>query len=208
MARLGLCSAILAMLVGGCGGSARDAIAGAKPSVPLYSERAAAVVADALLAAVPLPADTQHVSGPPRAIAGELGRPINIDEPKDVGRYAYWSSTDRPEAMLSFLARKGPFPKVQYSGSGDCRQDRKLVGDAGGAVDVGARRPSATVRLGGPRRLRTLCGPSRCGGCVASEASRPVACAADGALAGGEAHHTGLSCTESGRTIASARHGA
>jgi len=118
MARLGLCSAILAMLVGGCGASARDGTAEAKPSVPIYSERAAAAVADALLAAVPLPADTRHVSGPPRAVAGELGRPINIDEPKDVDRYAYWSSTDRPEAMLSFLARRGPFPKVQYSGSG------------------------------------------------------------------------------------------
>jgi hypothetical protein len=119
MARLGLCSAILAMLAQGCGGSARrDVTAEAKPSVPLYSERAAAAVADALLAAVPLPADTQHVSEPPRAVAGKLGRPINIDEPKDVDRYAYWSSTDRPKAMLSFLARKGPFPKVQTSGYG------------------------------------------------------------------------------------------
>jgi hypothetical protein len=118
MARFGLCGAVLVMLLGGCGGSARDATAEAKPSVPLYSEGAAAAVADALLAAVPLPADTQHVSGPPPAIAGKLGRPINIDEPKDVDRYAYWSSTDRPEAMLSFLARKGPFPKVQYSGYG------------------------------------------------------------------------------------------
>jgi hypothetical protein len=66
---------------------------------------------------VPLPADTQLVSAPSRAIAGELGRPINIDGPKAVDRYAYWSSTDRPEAMLAFLARKGPLPKVEYSGS-------------------------------------------------------------------------------------------
>jgi hypothetical protein len=86
--------------------------------VPPYSRRAAAAVADALLAAVPLPADTQHVSEPPRAVAGKLGRPLNIDEPKDVDRYAYWSSTDRPEAMLSSLAKNGPFPKVQFSGSG------------------------------------------------------------------------------------------
>jgi hypothetical protein len=86
--------------------------------VALYSEGAAAAVADALLAAVPLPADTQHVSGPPRAVAGKLGRPINIDEPKDVDRYAYWFSTDRPKAMLSFLATNGPFPKVQVSGYG------------------------------------------------------------------------------------------
>jgi hypothetical protein len=118
MARLGWCSAVLAMLVGGCGTSARDATVVAKPSVPLYSAGAAAAVADALLAAVPLPADTQHVSGPPPAVAGKLGRPINIDGPKDVDRYAYWSSTGRPEAMLSFLAKNGPFPKVQNSGSG------------------------------------------------------------------------------------------
>src|SRR5664280_2755582 len=118
MARLGLYSAVLAMLLGGCGASARDATVEAKPSAPLYSEGAAAAIADALLAAVPLPADTKHISEPPRAVAGKLRRPINIDEPKDVDRYAYWSSTDRPEAMLSFLARNGPFPRVQTSGSG------------------------------------------------------------------------------------------
>ena len=56
MARLGVCGAVLAMLVGGCGASARGATAKAKPSAPLYSERAAATVANALLAAVPLPA--------------------------------------------------------------------------------------------------------------------------------------------------------
>jgi|GEM_PF-3046957 len=118
IARFGLCGLVLALLVGACGASARDGTAGAKPSVPIYSERAAATLADALLAAVPLPADTQHVSGPPRAVAGELGRPINIDEPKDVDRYAYWVSTERPEAMLSFLATEGPFPKLEYSSSG------------------------------------------------------------------------------------------
>lgn len=119
MARLVSCSTILAILVGGCGASARDATAEAKPSVPLYSEGAAAAVADALLAAVPLPADTQQVSEPPQAVAGKLGRPGNSeDSAKAVDRYAYWSSTDRPEAILSFLAMKGPIPKVQYSGYG------------------------------------------------------------------------------------------
>ena len=54
MARLGLCSGGLAMLVGGCGARAQDPTTVAKPSVPLYSEGAAAAVADALLAAVPL----------------------------------------------------------------------------------------------------------------------------------------------------------
>jgi hypothetical protein len=115
MARLGLCGAVLAMLVGGCGASARDATSEAKPSVALYSEGAAAAVADALLAAVPLPANTEHVSEPPQAVAGKLGRPGNSeDSAKVVDRYAYWSSTDRPEAMLSFLAEKGPIPKVPY----------------------------------------------------------------------------------------------
>ncbi len=119
MARLGLCSAVLAMLVGGCGATARDATVVAGPSVPLYSEGAAAAVADALLAAVPLPAGTQQVSAPPQAVAGKLGRPGNSeDSAKAVDRYAYWSSTDRPEAILSFLARKGPIPKVQTSGYG------------------------------------------------------------------------------------------
>jgi hypothetical protein len=119
MARLGLCGAVLAMLVGGCGASAQNATGKAKPSVALYSERAAAAVADALLAAVPLPADTQQVSQPPQAVAGELGRPGNSeDSAKAVDRHAYWSSTDRPEAMLSFIAKKGPIPKVAYSSYG------------------------------------------------------------------------------------------
>ena len=61
MARLGVCGAVLAMLIGGCGASARGASVEAKPSVALYSERAAAAAVDALLAAVPLPTDTQQV---------------------------------------------------------------------------------------------------------------------------------------------------
>src|ERR1700734_1394153 len=86
-ARLGLSGAILLMLVGGGGASARDGTAGTKPSVPIRSEGAAAMIADALLAAVPLPSGTQHVSRPPRATAGELGPPINIGQPKYVDRY-------------------------------------------------------------------------------------------------------------------------
>jgi hypothetical protein len=118
MAALASCVAVLAMLLVSCGAGTRQAIASAKPTGPLYSEGAAAAVAQELIAAVPLPADTQRVSGPPRAVAGKLGRPIDIDEAKAVDRYAYWSSTDRPQAMLSFLARHGPFPKAQTSGYG------------------------------------------------------------------------------------------
>jgi hypothetical protein len=146
IARLGLCSVILAMLAQGCGASTRrDVIAEAKPSVPLYSERAATAVADALLAAVPLPAETQHVSGPPRAVAAELGRPINIDEANDVDRYAYWSSTDPPEALLSFLAKNGPFSKVQYSGSGGTAGKTDSWSET---LEVPLRSP-----LAGPRQL-------------------------------------------------------
>jgi hypothetical protein len=155
-AGLGLCSAILSMLVGGCGASTRDATAEAKPTGPLYSERAAAAVADALLAAVPLPADTQHVSEPPGVVAGKLGRPINIDEAKAVDRYAYWSSTERPQAMLSFLAKKGPIPKVQYSGYGG------RAGKTEGWSET-LYAPSASP-LAGPRQLFVsiaLDGPAR-----------------------------------------------
>lgn len=145
MARFDLCGAVLVMLLGGCAASSRDGTAEAKPSAALYSVGAAAAVADALLAAVPLPVDTQHVSRPPRAIAGELGRPINIDEPKDVDRDAYWSSSDRPEAMLSFLARKGPFPKVQY---------RSSVGTAGKTESWSETlEVPLTSALAGPRQL-------------------------------------------------------
>lgn len=119
MARLGLCSVVLAMLLGACGASVRDATAEAKPSEPLYSEGAAAAVADALLVAVPLPADTRPVSEPPQAVAGKLGRPPNSqDSAKAVDRYAYWSSTNRPKAILSFLANGGPIFKVETSGYG------------------------------------------------------------------------------------------
>jgi hypothetical protein len=116
---LGCCGILAIFLAGGCGAGARSATPAAKPGPPLYSEGAAAAVADALLAAAPHPADTQHVSAPPHAVAGKLGRPGNSeDSAKSVDRYAYWSSTDRPEAILSLIAKKGPIPKVAYSGYG------------------------------------------------------------------------------------------
>jgi hypothetical protein len=128
----------------------------AKSTGPLYSERAAAVVADALLAAVPLPADTQHVSEPPGAVAGKLGRPINIDEAKAVDRYSYWSSTDRPEAMLSFLAKKGPIPKVEYSGYGGTAGKTEGWSETLYAPSVsplsGARQLFVSIALDGPGR--------------------------------------------------------
>ena len=119
MARLGLCGAVLAMLVGGCGASARDASSGAGPSTPLYSEGAAAAAADVLLAAVPLPPDTQRVTGP---LPGEkLGtRPVwgPTPTPKSVDRPAFWLSTVHPKAILSFILQKGPIHKPGYGGEG------------------------------------------------------------------------------------------
>jgi hypothetical protein len=138
------CCAILTILVGGCGAGARSATPVAKPSVALYSKGAAAAVADALLAAVPLPGDTQHVSAPPQAVAGKLGRAGNSeDSAKAVDRHAYWSSTDRPEAIISFIAKKGPIPKVAYGSYGASKTEGLFD-----AFDVALGSP-----LAGPRQL-------------------------------------------------------
>jgi hypothetical protein len=148
---------MLAVLAGGCGVSARGARAEVEGSVPVYSEGAAAAAATALLAAVPLPEDTQPVSAPPQAVAGKLGRPGNSeDSAKSVDRYAYWSSTDRPEAILSLIAKTGPIPKVAYSGYG---------GKAGKNEDwFEAFHAPLTSPLAGPRELFVsidLDGPGR-----------------------------------------------
>jgi hypothetical protein len=155
MASLGLCGAVLAMLLGGCGASSRDATAEAKPSVPLYSEGAAAAVADALLAAVPLPADTQHVSKPPQAVAGKLRRAGNSeDSAKAVDRHAYWSSTDRPEAIISFIAKKGPIPKVAYGSYGASKTEGLFdtFGVPLGSPLAGPRQLFVSIALDGPGR--------------------------------------------------------
>jgi hypothetical protein len=127
MARLGWCGVILAMLAAGCGTSARDPTAEVRASAPLYSEGAAAAAANALLAGVPLPENTQRLAAPPQALADKLRRPRNSeDSAKSVDRYAYWSSTDDPKAILSLIAKKGPIPKVAYSeygGTGDKNED-------------------------------------------------------------------------------------
>jgi len=116
---LGCCGILATCLAGGCGAGAQSATAPAEPSVPIYSEGAAVAVADALVAAVPLPANTQHVSAPPQAVAGKLGAAsASENSAKDVDRHAYWSSTERPEAILSLIAKKGPISKVETSGYG------------------------------------------------------------------------------------------
>jgi hypothetical protein len=98
--------------------------------VPLYDEGAAATAANALLAAVSLPEDTQVVSAPPQALAGKLGRPGNSEHSaKSVDRHVYWSSTDRPEEILSFIAKNGPIPKVAYSGYGGTRGKNEQWGE-------------------------------------------------------------------------------
>jgi hypothetical protein len=94
---------------------------------------------------VPLPSDTERVSRAPGAVAGKLGRPGNIDEAKDVDRYVYWSSTERPEAMLSFLAKHGPIHKVAYSGYGGTGDKNEEWGEA--------LRAPVTSQVAGPREL-------------------------------------------------------
>jgi hypothetical protein len=206
MARLGLCSAILAMLVGGCGGSARDATAEAKPSVPLYSEGAAAAVADALLAAVPLPANTQHISEAPQAVAGKLGRAGNSeDSAKAVDRHAYWSSTDRPEAIISFIAKKGPIPKVAYGSYGASKTEGLF--DAFdvplGSPLAGPRQLFVSIALDGSGRYAV-----RVDAVVAWHERRPASSLvpATARWPEGDDYHTGLSCPESRRTLARSHH--
>jgi len=106
------------MLVGGCGAGVRDASSEAGPSTPLYSEGAAAAAADVLLAALPLPPDTHRITGP---LPGEKPgtRPVWGNEtPKSVDHPAFWLSTDRPKAILSFILQKGPIPKPGFGGEG------------------------------------------------------------------------------------------
>ena len=122
MATLGLCGAVLAMLVGGCGASARDGTAEAKPSVPLYSEGAAAAAGGALLAAVPLPADTR--TGLSAASSGRR-------QARTSGKQRRLRKSCRPLRLLvlhrppgsdSFLHRQeGADPKVAYSSYGGTR---------------------------------------------------------------------------------------
>jgi len=137
--------AVLALTAVGCGAQARHASRVAAPSGPLYSERASAAVADALLAAVPIPPDTQPLSAPPRLVAGKLGRPLNIGGAKTVDRHAYWSSTERPQALLAFIARNGPLHKSEYSDYGGINGRTEEWDEAYGA-------PLRTP-LAGPREL-------------------------------------------------------
>jgi hypothetical protein len=121
-------------------------MAQAVPSAPLYSEGAAAAVADSLLAAVPLPAKTNRVAQLPPAAAKRLGRPRNSEFfAKAVDRHAYWISTERPQAILALLAANGPAPKLEYSGYGGVRGRTE-----GWSETLGV--PTATP-LAGPREL-------------------------------------------------------
>jgi hypothetical protein len=126
------------LITGGCGGASI-------PSAPIYSERAAAVVAERLLAAVPLPQKTQRVPASPPSVAKELRRDRNSENaPKSVDRYAYWISTERPEKVLAFIAAHVP-AKLETSGYG---------GTAGRTENWGEtlRVPVASP-LAGPREL-------------------------------------------------------
>jgi hypothetical protein len=94
----------------------------ARPSAPLYSEGAAAAVADSLLAAVPLPVKTNRVAQLPIAAAKRLERSRNSERfAKSADSHAYWISTDRPQVILALLAKNGPASRLQSSGYGGVR---------------------------------------------------------------------------------------
>lgn len=107
-----------ALLAAGCatGGDGRGAAS--KPTAPLYTEQSAAVVAERMLAAVPIPEKTRRAGGPPPSVVTELGRPRNSeDSPKSVDRHAFWISTEHPTSLLSWVAAHGP-GRLDTSGSG------------------------------------------------------------------------------------------
>jgi len=148
LANLVGCLAVLAVLATGCGKS-RDRSARAsqaRPSVPLYSEGAAAEAAESLLAAVPLPVKTNRVAQLPLAAAKRLERPRNSERfAKSADRHAYWISTERPQAILALLAKNGPAPRLQSSGYGGVRGRTEEWSET---LEV----PTATP-LAGPREL-------------------------------------------------------
>lgn len=142
------CLVVLTVLATGCSKS-RDRSATAsqpRPSSPLYTQRAAAAVADSLLAAVPLPAKTNRVSQLPLAAAKRLGRPRNSEFfAKSADRHAYWLSTERPQVVLALLEAHGPAPRLEYSGYGGVRGRTQEWSET---LEV----PTATP-LAGPRQL-------------------------------------------------------
>lgn len=108
-------SVAISCLASACGTS-RTSASDPKPSTPLYSEQAAALVAERLLAAVPLPQKAKRVPASPPSVAKELRRDRNSeDAPKSVDRYAYWISSERPERVLAFIAAHAP---AELEGSG------------------------------------------------------------------------------------------
>jgi hypothetical protein len=143
-----VCLAMLALFAAGCGKSGYQSARASQsePSTPLYTEDAAAAVADSLLAAVPLPANTNRVPDLPSAAAKHLGRPRNSEFfAKSADRHAYWISKERPPAILAVLAAKGPAPKLEYSGYGGVRGRTEEWSETLGV-------PTATP-LAGPREL-------------------------------------------------------
>lgn len=153
------CVAVLSLVAAACGkGDDPNArMAQAVPSSPLYSEGAAAAVADSLLAAVPLPTKTNRVAQLPSAAAKRLERPHNSEFfAKSADRHAYWISTERPPAILALLARSGPAPKLDYSGYGGVRGRTEEWSET---LEVPTAKP-----LAGPRQLFvaiTLAGAGR-----------------------------------------------
>jgi hypothetical protein len=115
------CVAALGLVASACGDSDDPNVrtGQARPFAPLYSELAAAHMAEDLLARVPLPAKTERVAQPPATAVRPLGPPGDrVFYAKSVERHAYWVSTERPRALLAWLAADGPAPKLEDSGYG------------------------------------------------------------------------------------------
>jgi hypothetical protein len=135
----------IASLAAGCAASRQVAAKPATSSAPLYTEQSAAVVADRMLAAVPLPGKTRRVPQSPPSVAKRLRRSRNSENsPKSVDRHAFWISTERPASVLAFLAAHGP-GKLYTSGYGGTAGRTERWWEI---LDVPVASPSA-----GPREL-------------------------------------------------------
>jgi hypothetical protein len=114
---------------------------------PLYSAAAARSSAEALLAAVPLPRETQRVARPPSSAARELRRSRNTEDfAKEAIQTAFWVSGEQPRALLAFIKTHAPEGAREYSSG---------YGGTNGRTESWFEwlSVSLTTQLAGPREL-------------------------------------------------------
>ena len=158
--RLGCVLAWLAaatLIVSGCGegtSTARqDSPRDVPMSAPIYSAAEAKSLAEALLAALPLPPKTRRVPDPPRAatqqLERELTRAANQDFAREQERVAYWVSEDSPHALLRFVTAHAPEAAREYTSG---------YGGIAGRTEAWSEVLSVptTAALAGPRELLIL----------------------------------------------------